>query len=118
MLEKLYEIEDELTESINIRLNDETIDKAKCSLIAYNCHIKEDGSETDVIYNPKKNPDKAVDINFEYPDDNLNIEIFLDTIIWGLTKGYMNESPCFHHSLSMVQLILLLLHLYTGNDIS
>lgn len=79
MLENLYELEDELTESINISLDDQTINKAKCSLIAYNCHIKEDGSETDVIYNPKKNPDKAVDINFEYPDDNLNIEIFLDT---------------------------------------
>ena len=42
LLENLYEIEDELTESINIKLNDETIDKAKCSLIAYNCHVKEE----------------------------------------------------------------------------
>lgn len=67
----------DITESIHINLNDETIDKSKCSLIAYNVHVDEcDDSEA---YNPKKNPDKAIDIMFEYPDNDLSIEIFLDT---------------------------------------
>jgi len=42
---------------------------------AYNAHVfSEDGQ----AYNPKNNPDKAIDINFEFEDGN-KVEIYLDT---------------------------------------
>ena len=53
------------------------INKSSCHLIAYNVHVNEDDDSE--AYNPKKNPDKAVDIEMEYPEKNLKIEIFLDT---------------------------------------
>lgn len=67
----------DITESVHIDLNDDTISKAKCSIMAYNLHVDEEDEYE--AYNPKKNPDKAVDILLEYPGNNLKIEIFLDT---------------------------------------
>lgn len=85
---------EDITESINITLNDETINKANCSLIAYNVHVDEnDDSEA---YNPKKNPDRAVDILLEYPQNNITIEIYLDTpsMEWdSLINGKNKLSP-------------------------
>lgn len=67
----------DITESIHLDLNDDFINKSKCSLIAYNIHVDEtDDSEA---YNPKTNPDKAIDILMESPGNNLKLEIYLDT---------------------------------------
>ena len=68
-------IDEEDTEFSGIRMNDSSLDNAKCSIIAYNTHITENDTET--VYNPKTNPDKAIDILFEFDDGN-KVEIFLD----------------------------------------
>lgn len=84
----------DITESIDITLDDDTIDKAVCHLIAYNVHVDEhDDTEP---YNPKKNPDKAIDILLEYPRNNITIEIYLDTptMEWdSLINGKNKLSP-------------------------
>ena len=67
----------DITESIHLEITDDFIENSNCRLIAYNIHVNEkDDSEA---YNPKKNPDKAIDIEMAVPKKNLNIEIFLDT---------------------------------------
>lgn len=68
----------DITESIHFDVNDENIDRSNCSLIAYNIHVDEDDNIES--YNPKKNPDKAIDILLEYPEMNLKIEIYLNTL--------------------------------------
>ena len=67
----------DITESIHLDVTDDIINRSNCHLIAYNVHVNEDDDSE--AYNPKKNPDKAVDIEMEYPEKNLKIEIFLDT---------------------------------------
>ena len=67
----------DITESIHLDITDDVIDESDCRLIAYNVHVNEDDDSE--AYNPKKNPDKAVDIEMNYPEKNLRIEIFLDT---------------------------------------
>lgn len=64
-------IDEEDTEFSGIRMDDSSLDNAKCSIIAYNTNGK------DCIYNPKSNPDKAIDILFEMDDGN-NVEVFLN----------------------------------------
>lgn len=85
---------EDITESININLDDSTINKAICHLIAYNVHVdKDDDTEA---YNPKKNPDKAIDILLEYPENNITVEIYLDTpsMEWdSLINGKTKLSP-------------------------
>ena len=67
----------DITESIHFDITDDKINDDTCRLIAYNIHV----DETDAVeaYNPKKNPEKAIDIFLDYPEYNLKIEIFLDT---------------------------------------
>ncbi len=67
----------DITESIHFDINDDKITSDNCKLIAYNIHVDEDDNA--VAYNPKKNPDKAIDIMLDYPEHNMKIEIFLDT---------------------------------------
>lgn len=69
-------LDEEATEFSDIEMDDSTLESAKCSIIAYNTHILEGDDEG--VYNPKNNPDKAIDILFELDDGN-KIELFLDT---------------------------------------
>jgi hypothetical protein len=75
------EIEDikpqDITESIHFDITDDKITNDNCKLIAYNIHVDE--NDDVVAYNPKKNPDKAIDIVLNYPEHDMEIEIFLDT---------------------------------------
>lgn len=85
---------EDITESININLDDSTIGKAICHLIAYNVHVDE--NDDTEAYNPKKNPDKAIDILLEYPENNITVEIYLDTpsMEWdSLINGKTKLSP-------------------------
>jgi len=69
-------LDEEQTKYSDLTLTDEKLDTANCHIIAYNTHIMEgDGDEG--VYNPKNNPDKAVDVVFEFEDGN-KVEIFLD----------------------------------------
>ena len=69
-------MDEEQTKYSDLTLTDEKLDTANCHIIAYNTHIMEgDGDEG--VYNPKNNPDKAVDVVFEFEDGN-KVEIFLD----------------------------------------
>lgn len=67
----------DITESIHFNFNDDNIAKADIRMIAYSVHVDEDDDTR--AYNPKNNPDKAIDIIFDYPQNNLKIELFLDT---------------------------------------
>ena len=71
------ELDEEETEYSSMVLDDESINNSKCSIIAYNTHVLEDG-EDGGEYTPKSNPDKAIDIVFEFPNGN-EVEIYLDT---------------------------------------
>jgi hypothetical protein len=66
----------DITESIHFDFNDRNISCADIRMIAYSVHVDE--TDDTRAYNPKNNPDKAVDIFFDYPKDNLKIELFLD----------------------------------------
>jgi len=84
------------TESIHLDMTDENIDKSECSLIAYGMHVNEDDDQK--AYNPKNNPQKAIDIFFDYPRNNIGIEIFLETetVEWNSSinnKDGMRLSP-------------------------
>ena len=68
-------LDEEETEFSGIRMDDISLESAKCSIIAYNTHIMENDGEG--VYNPKSNPDKAIDILFEFEDGN-TVEVFLD----------------------------------------
>ena len=59
----------------DITLDDGTIGSSKCGIAAYNADSLEDASRE--AYNPKTNPDKAVDIVLTLPDGN-EVEVFLD----------------------------------------
>lgn len=72
----VIDLDEEETEYSEIQMDDETLNNTKCSIIAYNTHILEDND--DVVYNPKTNPEKAVDILFEFDSGN-KVEIYLDT---------------------------------------
>lgn len=76
-LNESVEIDEEETEYSHIVLDDESINNSRCSIIAYNTHVLEDG-EDGGEYTPKSNPDKAIDMVFELPDGN-EVEIYLDT---------------------------------------
>lgn len=67
----------DITESIHFDITDDKITNDNCKLIAYNVHVDE--SDDVEAYNPKNNPEKAIDIFLDYPEHNLKIEIFLDT---------------------------------------
>lgn len=70
-------MDEEDTEYSSIVLDDGSINNSKCSIIAYNTHILEDG-EDGWIYTPKSNPDRAIDVLFEFDDGN-KVEIYLET---------------------------------------
>lgn len=69
------ELDEEETEFSGLRMDDDSLENAKCSIIAYNTHIMENDGEG--VYNPKSNPDKAVDILFEFEGGD-TVEVFLD----------------------------------------
>lgn len=68
-------LDEEETEYSGIRMDDQTLDAAKCSIIAYSTSVAEDGAQP--AYNPKSNPDKAIDILFEFDGGDV-VEVFLD----------------------------------------
>ena len=68
------------------RLDDEAIDRAKCSMNAWNMHVGENVPEGEPS-NPKNCPEKAVDVMLEYPEEGISAEIFLD----GNTKEWDSE---------------------------
>ena len=70
-----FELDEEETEFSRLRLDDAALDGAKCTINAYNVPTLE---EKNGVYNPKTNPDKAVDMVFEF-DGGDTVEIYLDT---------------------------------------
>lgn len=71
------ELDEEETEFSDLKMDDAALESAKCMMNAYNVHVSEDDEDTKA-YNPKNNPDKAIDIEFYFNNGN-KVEIFLDT---------------------------------------
>lgn len=79
------------TESIHLSITDELLSTAK--ICAYNIGqvITNDDGDSEIPYNPKKFPDKAVTITITI--DNVQIEIFLNTKtkMWDSSVLYKNQ---------------------------
>ena len=68
----------DVTESINIKIDDDLINNSKCFINAYSLHVSEDDAKNKKAYNPKTNPDKAFQLVI-IPENDLRIDIFLKT---------------------------------------
>ena len=70
--------EDEETPFREISMSDGSLEKAKCRMSAWNMHVgeKEDATDSGEAVNPKNCPEKAVDLEFEFPGGE-KVEIFL-----------------------------------------
>ena len=79
------------TEALHLDINDDVLSNSK--ILAYNVGqtIKPEGSNKEILVNPKKFPTKAIDIIF--PIQELQIEVFFDTEQkkWDSNINYNNQ---------------------------